>query len=122
LHHVLDHLDALDTAPAASTVPLHTLCERLAKPLNSAPIDATQVIDELAAAQVLSSWASCFARYCARVAGALSTTSRCPSSALTNRGLTPPRLRPSLDASSSLVRLGYRRQSLVHTRTCCARV
>ena len=47
--HAVAFLDALDTAPVSATATLAELRERLGKPLTDHGIDATRVIDELAA-------------------------------------------------------------------------
>jgi len=49
LVHAQAHLDSLDSAPVAASASLALLRERLARPLNAAPMDAARIIDELAA-------------------------------------------------------------------------
>ncbi|HEY0061097.1 MAG TPA: aminotransferase class V-fold PLP-dependent enzyme [Telluria sp.] len=46
-HHSLAYLDGLDQAPVAARASLDTLRARLAKPLNTTPMEAESVIDEL---------------------------------------------------------------------------
>ncbi|WP_133649227.1 pyridoxal phosphate-dependent decarboxylase family protein [Paraburkholderia flava] len=49
LSHSLTHLENLHDAPVAAEASLHTLRERLAKPLNSESLAAERVIDDLVA-------------------------------------------------------------------------
>lgn len=49
LSHSLAHLESLAHSPVAASASLHTLRERLLKPLNSETLAAEQVIDELVA-------------------------------------------------------------------------
>ena len=49
LSHSLAHLENLEHSPVAASASLHSLRERLAKPLNSESMPAERVIDELVA-------------------------------------------------------------------------
>lgn len=49
LNHSLAHLESLKHSPVTADASLHTLRERLMKPLNSESMPAEQVIDELVA-------------------------------------------------------------------------
>ena len=49
LCHALSYLENLEHQPVAASATLETLRRRLAKPLNSAPMAAERVIDELVA-------------------------------------------------------------------------
>src|SRR5579864_1907045 len=49
LSHSLAHLENLEHSPVAASASLHSLRERLAKPLNSESVPAERVIDELVA-------------------------------------------------------------------------
>jgi glutamate/tyrosine decarboxylase-like PLP-dependent enzyme len=49
LHHALEYLESLDSAPVGATADLATVRARLSKPLADRPMPAAQVIDELVA-------------------------------------------------------------------------